>query len=318
MTTYSGLLPLTIAICSNRPDLLATAIPAACALADPADHILVIADGGGILHANVAAIAAHRGVTVLASVKCRGLAPSRNRVMKECRTRHVLFIDDDVHATKVAIEKARSALSRGADVIGARITADLQGRRAPWYLTTGQLHYLGAHDPAGPAPLWGAFLGIDVERARLLGIEFDEGLGRTERTLCSGEDTTFVRELVARGGRQEILQDAHVLHRIPASRLQLAYLLRRAFWQGRSEYRRRDARRGLGKEWSRNWRSSCCIPRRVALTVTFGCSVTAGVACEAVSAVRTRLARAAARFLDTHFQADGRRSRRGGEGYDAR
>src|SRR5262249_44050816 len=79
-----------------------------------------------------------------------GLACSRNRVLKECETRYVIFIDDDVIATREAVEGARTALSAGADVIGTRITADYQGRPQPWCLTAGQLHYLGAHSPAAP------------------------------------------------------------------------------------------------------------------------------------------------------------------------
>jgi GT2 family glycosyltransferase len=271
--------PITLAICSNRPPLLANAIQMTHRLIQPGDHVLVVVDGHP---APAQATCSSSFMTVLVNNTNRGLACSRNRVLKECETRYVIFLDDDVIATREAVEGARTALSAGADVIGARITADYQGRPEPWYLTAGQLHYLGAHSPAVPASIWGGFLGVDIERTRLLGVDFDERLGRTAKTLGSAEDTTFVRKIAARGGRREILPGVEVRHLIPASRLTLPYLVRRAFWQGRSEYRRRDAWPGLRKEWSRNWQADCSASRRTGLTALFGTSVAIGVAFEAV------------------------------------
>jgi hypothetical protein len=91
-----------------------------------------------------------------------------------------------------------------------------------------------------------------------------------------------VRALTAKGGRQEIVRGVEVSHLILACRLRLQYLVRRAFWQGCSEYRRRDARRGLGKEWARNWRANCSVSRRAALTMLYGTSVAVGVVYEAI------------------------------------
>lgn len=276
-------IPLTLATCSNRPELLANAIPAVRDLTSSGDSVLIVVDGGPFAPVLAEGGACQsRQITILVNDTNRGLAHSRNRVLKECETRYVIFIDDDVLATAEAVEGARAALSLGADVVGIRIAADLQGERPPWYLTAGQLHYLGAHNPATPASVWGGFLGVDIERARLLGVDFDERLGRTAKTLGSAEDTTFVRALTAKGGRQEIVRGVEVRHLIPASRLRMQYLVRRAFWQGRSEYRRRDARRGLGKEWARNWRADCSVSRRAALTMVYGTSVAVGVVYEAI------------------------------------
>ncbi|MEV0005609.1 glycosyltransferase [Micromonospora sp. NPDC050980] len=274
------LVPITLAICSNRPSLLPNVIQSSIGLLGPDDRILVVMDGipvapdFGILPP---------AMTVIANNTNRGLAHSRNRVLKECVTRLVIFLDDDIVATREAVECARAALSRGADVIGARITADFQSCRPPWFLSAGQLHYLGSHSPITPVSIWGGFLGMDIERIRLLGVDFDERLGRTAGTLGSAEDTTFVRTLVSRGGQQEVLPGVEVRHLIPASRLRLAYLLRRAFWQGRSEHRRHAVRGGLRKEWSRNWQAGCSTPRRATLTALFGAVVVAGVVCEALA-----------------------------------
>ncbi|CAM5677733.1 hypothetical protein SALBM311S_02136 [Streptomyces alboniger] len=94
--------------------------------------------------------------------------------------------------------------------------------------------------------------------------------------------------MIARGATATILHDAEVQHLIPAHRLTLSYLLRRAFWQGRSEARRNDARRGIEKEWNRNRSGDGARPVRAALAVLYTASVLLGVAREAFTRSRTR------------------------------
>jgi glycosyltransferase involved in cell wall biosynthesis len=269
---------LTLAICSNRPDLVGDAVQNACAATLADDAVLVMLDG-----VSLATRLTEPRVTVLENEANRGLAYSRNRVLKECETRHAVFIDDDIRVTAETVAAARTALAEGVSVVGVRITADLQNRSAPWYLTSGQLHYLGCHDATAPASIWGGFLALDVEKVRLLGVEFDERLGRTAGTLASGEDTSFVREMVGRGARHEIVA-GEAVHLVRADRLTLSYLMRRALWQGRTEYRRCDVRAGVRKEWRRNWRADCSLPRRAALVLLYGTCVLYGVLSEVVTA----------------------------------
>ncbi len=254
---------ITVAICSNRPEDLAGAVARTARLLRSGDHLLIVADmPSGYVPPFPSGTT---GLRVLRNGANLGLAHSRNRALKEAVTRYVVFLDDDIAPTTPALERMRAALASGAHVVGTRITADFQGRRCPWFLTAGQLHYLGSHDPAGPASIWGGSFGVDVDQARLLGVAFDERLGRHGGSLASAEDTTFVRQLVSRGARAEVVHDAQVHHLIPPSRLTLSYLLRRAYWQGRSEVRRNDAWRGLAKEWNRN---SGNAPRTLAALYT--------------------------------------------------
>ncbi len=142
-----------------------------------------------------------------------------------------------------------------------------------------------------PASIWGGSFGVDLGQVRPLGVSFDENLGRVGASLASAEDTTFVRELVTRGAVAEAIHDAQVRHLIPVSRLSLAYLLRRAFWQGRSEVRRNDAWSGLAKEWSRNRGSEGGLPGS-ALAGLYTVSVALGMCHEAcLRAVRHARAR---------------------------
>jgi hypothetical protein len=93
--------------------------------------------------------------------------------------------------------------------------------------------------------------------------------------------------MTAHGATAAILDDAEVRHLIPAHRLTLSYLLRRAYWQGRSEVRRHDARRGIAKEWDRNRSGNSAWPVRAALAVLYTASVLLGVWREAIARCQT-------------------------------
>jgi glycosyltransferase involved in cell wall biosynthesis len=278
-------LPLTIVICSNRPDCLPGAVARTAVAIGPRDRLLIIAD---MPDQHLPALPTSSSLPLSRiRVTCNdgnhGLAYSRNKAMKEAMTRHLVFLDDDIIPTAEALTQIRATLAAGAHVAGTRITAHFQGRRRPWFLTSGQLHYLGSHDPARPASIWGGSFAIDSELARLLGVGFDERLGRVGSSLTSAEDTTFVREMTARGATATILHDTEVQHLIPAERLTLTYLLRRAYWQGRSEARRNDVRRGMGKEWGRNRSADGLPPVRTILAVLYTSSVLLGVCREVIA-----------------------------------
>jgi glycosyltransferase involved in cell wall biosynthesis len=283
--TLGADLPLTIAVCSNRPNSLLAAVARTTAVIGPRDRLLIIADmpAGQLPTLPARSLLPVSRIRVICNEGNQGLAYSRNKAMKEATTRHLVFLDDDIVPTVEALTQIRNALTAGAHVTGMRITAHFQRHRRPWFLTSGQLHYLGCHDPARPASIWGGSFAIDSEHARLLGVGFDERLGRIGNSLTSAEDTTFVRELTARGATASILHDAEVRHLIPAHRLTLTYLLRRAFWQGRSEVRRNDARRGIRKEWDRNRSGNGTRPVRIALAVLYTSTVILGVCWEVIT-----------------------------------
>jgi glycosyltransferase involved in cell wall biosynthesis len=297
-------IPVTLAICSNRPERFAVVVARISPLLGSQDFLLIIADtrADQIPEQVIRTAPFESRARLLCNGQNLGLAHSRNKALKETTTRHLIFLDDDIRPTAQALQGLRGALAAGAGIVGTRIDADLQGRTAPWFLTPGQLHYLGSHDPAQPASIWGGSFGIDVEQALMLGISFDENLGRVGDDLASAEDTTFVRALTAQGVRREILHHVHARHLIDPSRLTLAYLLRRAFWQGRSEVRRHDTRHGISKEWQRNRSGG-----RLALAVLYMASVLSGACWEGLARCgrgRAGLSRrASARWTRLHLDA---------------
>ena len=196
-----------------------------------------------------------RGGVVIEGSRTRGLSAARNEVLDARPTSKVLFIDDDVLLQADAIDAIRVAFQRRSNVVGARLSPPSVTRRWPWYFSTGQMHLVGWHTPAQEISIWGGCMGIDAVFAHRHGIRFDAKLGRTGRRLESGDDTSFIAAMKRAGAVESRLSNVQVIHDIDMARLNLRYLVRRAYWQGRSEIRRENARLGLKKEWHRHRRS---------------------------------------------------------------
>lgn len=182
----------------------------------------------------------------------RGLSAARNSVLDAWPDRHVVFLDDDAELNAEAVTAARAAFDAGAHVVGARLVPPDRPVRWSWRFTVGQMHLVGWHPPGWAPRTWGAFMGIDAAFAHRNGLRFDPRLGRTGRRLESGDDTSFVAAMRKAGARETVLASVHVVHDVSADRFTLRYLVRRAYWQGRSEVRRGQPLAGLRKEWSRH------------------------------------------------------------------
>lgn len=192
-----------------------------------------------------------KGGTVVVHGRTRGLSAARNTVLDACPERSILFIDDDVLIESAAMAAIADALRGGAQIVGARLVPRAAQWRRPWYFTAGQMHLVGWHTPDVDITTWGACMGIDAAFAHRHGLRFNPRLGRNGAQLGCGEDTTFVRAMKQAGGHEVLLPSVHVIHDIDPGRLTVRYLVRRAYWQGRSEVRRRQLLSGLKKEWLR-------------------------------------------------------------------
>lgn len=181
-----------------------------------------------------------------------GLSASRNAVLERWPGHHVLFVDDDVRLTAATVTAVRDSFRGGAHVVGARLRPPPLPGGPPWYVTSGQFHLIGWHREQGEARIWGGCMGVDTAYAHAHGVRFDLKLSRTGKNLQSGEDTTFVRLMRESGAQEVFLTDRSVIHDVDPDRLTARYLLRRAYWQGRSEARRRQPVAGFRKEWNRH------------------------------------------------------------------
>ena len=246
---------LTVAICSNRPESVLLHLERLADAVAPGDCVVVIVDDRCGLECQRLRDAAKRiGATVLCNEANRGLSFTRNLVLDTCTTSYVLFVDDDVVLNRSAVEAIRAALRIEYGVVGVRLRLP-STLPLPWFISEGQLHYLGAHASAARG-IWGACMGLNVDLVRACGVRFRPELGRRGRDLQCGDDTTFLAELRQCGVEECLLHGESVVHDVDRSRCKLRYMLRRTYWQGRSEVRRHAPWRGLRKEWKR-FRAGC-------------------------------------------------------------
>jgi hypothetical protein len=242
--------PLTLGICTNRLDRVDICCKANLGLLEPNDHCVIVLDAAPSPKTHFILKQWGCIAKVLVNDCNRGLSYSRNLIVSESPTSHVLFIDDDILLNTEVITGFREAFAAGNQVVGVQIQAP-PAVRLPWYMTAGQLHYLGVHGGPGPHRTWGACMGFDVSFVRAHQLTFRQALGRFGGQLASGEDTTFVGEMKRLGAREAFLNELRVTHDFEPNRLNANYLARRAYWQGRSEVRRRGIRTGITKEWRR-------------------------------------------------------------------
>lgn len=276
---------LTIAICTNRPHLAKESLAKALDATSQADSVLMILDAPECVDPEGLARDLRGGrAHVIVHGSRRRLSCSRNQALELCATPYILFIDDDVTLKRRTVEEIREAFTEGHEIVGVRIDGPESGLRLPWYITEGQLHYLGIHG-SGTRKTWGACMGFSMRRIEREGVAFRADLGRRSGTLMSAEDTSFIGNLRARGAREVFLAGERVHHDIQPSRLDLRTMLRRAYWQGRSERARNNSLRGLRKELRRNWGSGGSRLRRASMTAVYLPWVLAGVLAESGSRI---------------------------------
>ena len=280
---------ITLVVCTSRVERYWEHIVANRRALGPHDVALcvvdsVLQDPSGVLDELEAA-----GVVAVCHGCNLGLSASRNRALSLCQTRYLLFVDDDATITAEAIGAIRTAFADGAGVVGTRLSSPSGLRVARWFLSYGQYHYLALHRPDRPISAWGACMGVDMSQVRRHGLAFRHELGRRGEQLESGDDTAFLRALAEAGARVRLLGDVVCTHHIAAERLRFSYLLRRAWWQGRSEVRRSNCAAGFLKELRRNLDAAATSPLRLFVGLIYTGAVAAGVVVELASHGASRM-----------------------------
>jgi glycosyltransferase involved in cell wall biosynthesis len=278
-------LALSVAICTNRPQNSRYVLSAMASLA-PGDELIVVLDVGDADCVDLASELTGQGARVLRNGANRGLSYSRNQALAECANRILVYLDDDITICPRTLDAIRREAAAGAGIVGVLLVPVFPTAARPWWLTGGQYHYLGVHHSVRQAKTWGACMAVDAALANRHGLRFRQELGRRGRALQSGDDTTFLAELRAAGATERFVADVHARHHVSPERERLSYLIRRAWWQGRSEYRRRCLVFAIKKEWRRNAAPgplSARRPRRIALAVGYLSAVIAGGCYEAMS-----------------------------------
>ena len=245
----------------RRPLGLARALAALAAQRDAPAYDVVVVDNDAAPHPPPVLPPGLRGRVVHEPVP--GAASARNRGIAEATAPLVAMLDDDVVPGPGWLAAlARPVLEDRADLVGGRVVLD-PGVRRPRWLAPSLEGYLTALD-LGPQPrplddtetLLTASLLTRTDLLRRVG-GFDAALGPRGRTQLVGDDVQLVRDLRAAGARAAWAPDAVVVHDLPAERLRPGWVLRRAYLQGRSDWRVDRAalsqRRAAGARVATSW-----------------------------------------------------------------
>ncbi len=223
----------------RRPEALARALAGLAAQVDPPPYRLVVVDNDPAPHPEPVVPPGARLVRELVP----GAAAARNRGIAETDTPLLAMLDDDVVPEPGWLRAlAAPVLDGRADLVGGRVVLDPCVSRPRW-LSPGLEGYLTALDlgrgesDLGPdETLLTASLLTRTDLLRAIG-GFDPGLGPRGSTQLVGDDVHVVRALRAAGARARWVPESVVVHELPAARLRPGWVLRRAYLQGRSDWR---------------------------------------------------------------------------------
>lgn len=173
----------------------------------------------------------------------RGAAAARNRGLEEVRGEVVAMVDDDVLPAADWLRLLVAPLLAGeANGSGGRVLLDSSVPRPRWF-DAALLGGLVSHfDPPGPGRgledgelVLTANAAFRTAALRATG-GFDIGLGPNGDRHMVNDDLQVVRALQRRGSRVVFVPAAVVVHELPAERISVRWLLKRAWWQGRSDW----------------------------------------------------------------------------------
>jgi len=201
---------------------------------------VLVVDNGSTDHTGDV-VAAHPGARRIVE-PTRGLSHARNAALREARGEVVAFLDDDARPGPGWAASVAAAAERWpeAGAIGGPVALEWLAPRPAWLGPELERWYsgrdLGADARllgAGELPV-GANLAVRRDPALAVG-GFAPELGRVGSSLGSEEEVDLLRRLRHRGWAVAWEPTAAVRHLVEPGRMTVAWLLRRAWAQGRSD-----------------------------------------------------------------------------------
>jgi glucosyl-dolichyl phosphate glucuronosyltransferase len=199
----------------------------------PPDEVIVVVDTSAERETFSLALDGqfHPSLRIISSGK-RGLASARNCGMEISVGEIIAFIDDDATADPGWLSELTRSFQEnpGAAVVGGQVRPVFQGRGIPekWNWIIG----CTSRNPRSKRPV-GCNMAIKRGVFRTVG-QFDERLGRIQKTLAIGEETDFFLRILEQMPGSTIVCNprAVVFHRVPIKRTTARYMIRRAYQEG--------------------------------------------------------------------------------------
>ena len=172
-----------------------------------------------------------------------GLSYARNAGWRAARGEYVAFLDDDAVASENWLESILKVFEKTRPKPGCltgKVEPIWEVPRPAW-LSDSQLGYLAILNWSdSPRVLskeqWLSGANMMFPKSILEEYKgFDPNLGRRGAGLRSGEDILMQRQLINGGHVCLYRPEIVVSHHIPASRLSIKWMIKRAFWQGVSD-----------------------------------------------------------------------------------
>lgn len=246
---------LTIAVCSNRIDkLIKYTLPLFKEL-QYLYSVKIFLDQSieGDLNCLYNKIGGLEQIEIISQTNTHGHSNLRNLVLKSCITKYLLFIDDDISITNESVKSILKELQNKTEIVGLTLVPADHIYLNKWYISINQFHYLAIHNKSTLNTIWGACMAFDMEPIKHFNVSFNNKLGRNNKNFLSGEDTSFISNLIKNGCKSKILQSHVAIHYIEDSRIRFWSLLRRVYWQGITESMRQNIRAAFRKELARNF-----------------------------------------------------------------
>lgn len=189
----------------------------------------------------------------------RGLSKARNTALQQAHGEYIAYLDDDAIPCEAWLQTILETFKTVAPTpvcVGGPIYPLWESPKPEW--VPKEVEYLFSILDFGNQPQWlklpkypfGANMTFQRHALCKAG-GFDEQLGRQGKNLLSGEEYLLYRTLVEQGrGLFYYSPQASVQHFIAKERNNLNWMLRRAYWQGRSTA---VVARLLGKSLEREW-----------------------------------------------------------------
>lgn len=273
--------PLSVAICTrNRPALLLNLLHILLFQARPHGVPIIVVDSASTPPASkvVKSLGEPASSLQLVRLDQPGLSLARNVAFQTAQTPWIGFIDDDEIPGPTWVSEALALVDRlpprcaacGGNVL-PRWPYEQRPRLGPrWRDFLSIIDQAGEFDQTAH-PKFGGGHSVFRVKAFAQSDGFDERLGRDGKSLLSGEEVQLIDQLVELGWQIWHSDRLSVAHVIEPERLQRAWAIDRAFWEGVSTMRRaRISKAGNVAEVARRTRFKLWFLRPLAALAIFG------------------------------------------------